>query len=99
MRTTRDHVTSAPPPTEVCTVMRLPRAAANAGYNEPRPQMTRRARRLGFVVFPLFLAMTGLGQRFRFREEEEGPRPVFPTQAEFHFIRVEYTDLPENHRF
>jgi hypothetical protein len=47
------------------------------------------------------LAMTGLGQRFRFQEqEEEGPRPVFPLpQAEFHFVRAEYTDLPEYHRF
>jgi hypothetical protein len=44
--------------------------------------------------------MTGLGQRPRFQDpEEEGPRPVFPSQAEFHFVRVEYTDLPEYHRF
>ncbi|HYL37375.1 MAG TPA: DUF4159 domain-containing protein [Bryobacteraceae bacterium] len=37
-------------------------------------------------------------QRFRYQEQEEGPRPSFPAQAEFHFIRVEYTDLPEYHR-
>ena len=44
--------------------------------------------------------MTVLGQRFRAKEqEEEGPRPVFPSQAEFHFIRLEYTDVPEYHRF
>jgi hypothetical protein len=66
--------------------------------------MTWNARRLGFIVLPLLLAllvcMTGLGQRFRFQEQEEdGPRPVFPSQAEFHFVRVEYTDLPEYHRF
>ena len=65
--------------------------------------MTWSARRLGFIVLPLLLAlllaMTGLGQRFRFQqEEEEAPRPAFASQAEFHFIRVEYTDLPEYHR-
>ena len=58
------------------------------------------AKQIGLVVLPLLLAMTGLGQRFRFQaEEEEAPRPVFPSQAEFHFVRVEYTDLPEYHRF
>ena len=52
------------------------------------------------IAFPLLLAMTVLGQRFRSQEQEEdGPRPVFPSQAEFHFVRVEYTDLPEYHRF
>ncbi len=61
--------------------------------------MTWSARRVGFIVLPLLLAMllamTLPGQRFRFQqEEEEGPRPVFPSQAEFHFVRVEYTDLP-----
>jgi hypothetical protein len=62
--------------------------------------MTWNARRLGFIVLPLLLAMTGLGQRFRVQEQEEdGPRPVFPSAAEFHFVRVEYTDLPEYHRF
>jgi hypothetical protein len=62
--------------------------------------MTWNARRLGFIVLPLLLAMTGLGQRFRFQEQEEdGPRPVFPSAAEFHFVRMEYTDLPEYHRF
>jgi Domain of unknown function (DUF4159) len=53
------------------------------------------------VAFPLLLAMVLVGQRSRFREQEEedAPRPVFPSQAEFHFIRAEYTDLPEYHRF
>lgn len=52
----------------------------------------------------LVLAISGLAQR-RFRgerfpeHEEEGPRPSFSTGAEFHFIRVEYTDLPQYHRF
>jgi hypothetical protein len=52
------------------------------------------------LLLALALAMTGLGQRARFQEQEEdGPRPVFPSEAEFHFVRVEYTDLPEYHRF
>ncbi|HTW64790.1 MAG TPA: DUF4159 domain-containing protein, partial [Bryobacteraceae bacterium] len=46
------------------------------------------------------LAATSLAQRFRFGDaEEEAPRPVFPSKAEFHFVRVEYTDLPQYHRF
>jgi hypothetical protein len=46
----------------------------------------------------LLLAIGALAQRFRFQEEDEGPRPSFPSQAEFHFIRLEYTDLPQYHR-
>lgn len=47
----------------------------------------------------LSLALVGLAQRYRSQaREEEGPPPVFPSGAEFHFIRVEYTDLPEYHR-
>ena len=58
--------------------------------------------RIGLLAAVLFLlAMAALAQRFRFRfpEQEEGPRPTFPASAEFHFIRVEYTDLPEFHRY
>jgi hypothetical protein len=55
------------------------------------------------VTALLLLATAALAQRFRPRfgipEQAEGPRPVFPTSAEFHFIRVEYTDLPQFHRF
>jgi len=46
----------------------------------------------------LLLAAVALAQRFPSRIEDDGPRPVFPSQAEFHFIRVEYTDLPQFHR-
>ena len=49
----------------------------------------------------LLLACAALAQRFgglRFQGHDEGPTPVFPSKAEFHFIRVEYTDLPEFHR-
>jgi hypothetical protein len=46
----------------------------------------------------LLLTIGALAQRFRIQEEDEGTRPSFPSQAEFHFIRVEYTDLPQYHR-
>jgi len=46
----------------------------------------------------LLLAIGALAQRFRFRREE-AQRPVFGAGAEFHFIRVEYTDLPQYHRW
>ncbi len=57
--------------------------------------------RAGLVVGVLLsLGAAGLAQRYRSQPaQEEGPQPVFPTGAEFHFIRVEYTDLPEHHRF
>jgi len=46
----------------------------------------------------VLIAAAGLAQRGRFREpEDEGP--AIPVRAaEFHFIRVEYTDLPQYHR-
>jgi hypothetical protein len=48
----------------------------------------------------LVLAIAGWSQRqrFRFTERSETPDVTFPSAAEFHFIRVEYTDLPEMHR-
>ena len=46
----------------------------------------------------LLLTSAALAQRFRFQGHDEGPRPVFPASAEFHFVRVEYTDLPQYHR-
>lgn len=55
------------------------------------------------IVALLLLAGVGLAQRFGRRygmfQEEEHARPVFPSGAEFHFIRMEYTDLPQFHRF
>src|SRR5579872_5489174 len=51
------------------------------------------------AVGALFLlAAASLAQRFRGRGGEEGPAPVFPVTGEFHFIRLEYTDLPQYHR-
>lgn len=52
-------------------------------------------RRACAVLF--LLACGALGQRFGLRHEE-GPRPTFPAKAEFHFLRLEYTDLPQVHR-
>jgi hypothetical protein len=50
----------------------------------------------------LWLAAAGSAQRFgggiRFQGHDEGPAPVFPKNGEFHFIRLEYTDLPQYHR-
>ncbi len=55
--------------------------------------------RRGAPAVALFLiAMTGVAQRLGIRERNEGPRPSFPSHAEFHFIRMEYTDLPQFHR-
>jgi hypothetical protein len=45
----------------------------------------------------LFLAAGGLAQRSWIRHGDTPP-PVFSTSAEFHFIRLEYTDLPQYHR-
>jgi hypothetical protein len=51
------------------------------------------------VAVLLLLVSAGLAQRYRSRaREEEAPAPVFPSAAEFHFIRLEYTDLPQHHR-
>jgi hypothetical protein len=47
------------------------------------------------VVAMLAVALAGLAQRGRFRDSPEADyTPDFPKDAEFHFIRVEYTDLP-----
>src|SRR5512140_888458 len=47
----------------------------------------------------LLLGVAGLAQRYRSQpRQEEAPQPVFPSGAEFHFIRLEYTDLPQYHR-
>jgi hypothetical protein len=60
--------------------------------------MGRRSIRAGLLLgMPLLLAVAGLAQRFRI-QHEEGPRPVFSASAEFHFVRLEYTDLPQYHR-
>src|SRR4029079_8045612 len=72
------------------------------------PDRAHRRRAYGFVpedaqmkgralATLLLLAVAALGQRSRFlREDTE--RPPFPASGEFHFIRLEYTDLPQYHR-
>jgi hypothetical protein len=60
-------------------------------------------RRLPAIFAVLSLGLVALGtaalaQRFGFQREAEGPRPSFPAAGEFHFVRLEYTDLPQYHR-
>src|SRR5579884_2035260 len=43
------------------------------------------------------VALVGLAQRIQHASDDDA-RPSFPSTAEFHFIRVEYTDLPQYHR-
>ena len=50
------------------------------------------------VAALLLVSAAAFAQRFRYRPQHEGPEVTFPAQAEFHFIRVEYTDLPQYHR-
>src|SRR5215469_7155163 len=49
------------------------------------------------MAISAFVALALMAQRSRFAEDEE-PRPSFPKSAEYNFIRVEYTDLPQYHR-
>jgi hypothetical protein len=63
--------------------------------------------RTKLAVLLLLVAAAGIAQR-RFGggfgggrglpPKEDGPRPEFPKHAEFHFVRLEYTDLPQFHR-
>jgi hypothetical protein len=47
----------------------------------------------------LVCAVTLLAQRFGGEiQHGDGPQPTFSQSGEFHFIRVEYTDLPQFHR-
>jgi uncharacterized protein DUF4159 len=46
----------------------------------------------------LLIAMAGLSQRGRFREPDDDEAPMPAHAAEFHFLRVQYTDLPQYHR-
>ena len=53
-----------------------------------------------FVAGVFLLACAALAQRFGggIRHAESAPIPDFPKEGEFHFIRTEYTDLPQYHR-
>src|SRR5215467_7700114 len=60
-----------------------------------------RARAGLLVAALLLLAGAALSQRFGgfgFGPRSEGPRPDFPKEGEFHFIRLEYNDDPRFHR-
>ena len=39
-----------------------------------------------------------LAQRIDFEGHDDGPPPSFPPTGEFHFVRLEYNDLPQFHR-
>jgi Domain of unknown function (DUF4159) len=61
--------------------------------------MTRGPLHVGTVLAAvLLLAIAGLAQRGRFQERPDDEAPAPPREADFHFIRMEYTDLPEFHR-
>jgi hypothetical protein len=54
-----------------------------------------------FLTVCLLLAGAALAQRFgglNFEGHDEGPEATFPAKGEFHFIRMEYTDLPGHRR-
>jgi hypothetical protein len=53
--------------------------------------------RFGLALAALCLAIAAPAQRSRFARDESS-QPPFSSRAEFHFIRVEYTDLPQYHR-
>lgn len=54
---------------------------------------------LSAVCLTILVTTVAFAQRFsEIQHGDDGPRPAFPTAADFHFIRLEYTDLPEYHR-
>ncbi len=61
-----------------------------------------RGRTIALAAATLLAAGGALAQRFGrgggFGQAEGGPRAVFPKEGEFHFVRTEYTDLPQYHR-
>ncbi|HLW75711.1 MAG TPA: DUF4159 domain-containing protein [Bryobacteraceae bacterium] len=59
-----------------------------------------RARRWAILGGGIALACAGvlLAQRFGGIQHGDEPAPTFPRDGEFHFIRLEYTDLPQFHR-
>jgi hypothetical protein len=55
------------------------------------------------VTVPIFICVLGvsmLAQRGggRFFDQERNEAPMPERKAEFHFLRLEYTDLPQHHR-
>ena len=70
------------------------------GSNNRRKPAGRRLIRTAVALAALLIvAAAALAQRGFFQEsEEDNEAPMAPREAEFHFIRVEYTDLPQSHR-
>jgi hypothetical protein len=50
------------------------------------------------LILAAVLLAAAFAQRYGFQRERSGPRLSFPSEGEFHFVRVEYTDLPQYHR-
>lgn len=58
-------------------------------------------RSFAFVGLAAVLALAAFGQRGRFgfeRDNDDDDQPLPVRNAEFHFLRLEYTDLPQYHR-
>src|SRR5271163_3075294 len=61
--------------------------------------MKRRLLQIGVALAGLTLVtIAGLAQRGRYQAPEDDDSRAPPHNAEFHFIRVQYTDLPQYHR-
>jgi hypothetical protein len=45
-----------------------------------------------------WIAIEALAQRQRLQAPEDDEAPIAARNAEFHFLRVQYTDLPQYHR-
>lgn len=61
--------------------------------------MRRRLISAGAALAALLVAFAGMAQRGRFPQREDEDEAVAPPRAaEYHFLRVEYTDLPQFHR-
>jgi hypothetical protein len=61
--------------------------------------MRLRLRHIGAgLAILILIAITALAQRNRYEPREDGEGLGAPRDAEFHFIRAQYTDLPQYHR-
>ena len=60
--------------------------------------MERSTARWLVILLSVTAAFCALAQRIEFEGHDDGPRPDFPSTGEFHFVRLEYNDLPQFHR-
>ena len=51
-----------------------------------------------FIVAGFLIALAAFAQRGRFEEPDDDEKLGPARNAEFHFLRLEYTDLPQYHR-